>query len=81
MIDTIFNTKDINGNFYWFTEYYHHNNTFTMDDFLENHLPESAIIHHIDGSYAEIEYNGRDIGIHASGNGDSYNHLITWEVL
>jgi len=72
---------DVSGSFYWTTQYYHHNNSFTMGDFLDNHLPEGAIVHHIQGSYAEVEYDGRDIGLHAGGNGDSYNHVIRWEVL
>jgi hypothetical protein len=52
-----------------------------MDDYLSNHLPEGAWVHHIDGTYAEIEYEGRDYGLHAGGNGDSFNHVIRWELL
>ena len=60
----------VSGSFYWTTQYYHPDNNFTMDDFLSNHLPEEAIVHHIEGTYAEIEYEGRDYGLHAGGNGD-----------
>ena len=67
--------------FYYSTEYYHPNNSFTMDDYLTNHLPEGAEIIHIDGSYAEILYEGKDYGVHAGGNGDSFNHVIHWELL
>jgi len=70
-----------NFSYYWKTEYYHDNNSFTMEDFLSNHLPEEAIINHIDGSYAEVEYNGIDYGIHAYGNGDSFNHVVRFEVI
>ena len=71
----------VRGSFYWTTEYYHPDNNFTMDDYLWNHLPEGACVHHIDGTYAEIEYEGRDYGLHAGGNGDSFNHVIRWELL
>lgn len=40
----------VSGSFYWTTQYYHHDNNFTMDDFLSNHLPEGAWVHHIDGT-------------------------------
>lgn len=52
-----------------------------MDDYLSNHLPEGAWVHHIEGAYAEIEYEGRDYGLHASGNGDSFNYVIRWELI
>lgn len=52
-----------------------------MDEFLSNHLPEEATIHHIEGTYAEVEYDGRYYGLHAGGNGDSFNHVIRWELL
>ena len=71
----------ISGSFYYSTEYYHPNNAFTMDDYLTNHLPEDAEIIHIDGSYAEILYEGKDYGVHAGGNGDSFNHHIRFELL
>lgn len=71
----------VSGSFYWTTQYYHPDNNFTMDDFLSNYLPEEATIHHIDGTYAEVEYEGRDYGLHAGGNGDSFNHIIRWELL
>ena len=77
----LFSQTDVSGSFYWNTQYYHHDNSFTMEDFLDNHLPEGAIVHYIEGSYAEVEYDGRDIGLNAGGNGDSYNHVIQWEVL
>ena len=71
----------VSGSFYYSTEYYHPNNAFTMDDYLTNHLPEDAEIIHIDGSYAEILYQGKDYGVHAGGNGDSFNHYIRFELL
>lgn len=71
----------VSGNFYWTTQDYHHDNNFTMNDFLSNHLPKEATIHHIEGTYAEVEYDGRYYGLHAGGNGDSFNHVIRWELL
>jgi len=72
----------VSGSFYWTTQYYHPDINFTMDDFLSNHLPrEEAMIHHIEGAYAEIEYRGRDYGLHAGGSGDGFNHVIRWELL
>ena len=71
----------VSGSFYYSTEYYHPNNAFTMDDYLTNHLPEDAEIIHIDGSYAEILYEGKDYGVHAGGNGNSFNHHIRFELL
>lgn len=71
----------VSGSFYYSTEYYHPNNAFTMDDYLTNHLPEEAEIIHIDGSYAELLYEGKDYGVHAGGNGDSFNHHIRFELL
>lgn len=71
----------VSGSFYYTTQYYHPDNNFTMDDFLSHHLPVGVTVHHIDGTYAEVEYEGRDYGLHASGNGDSFNHVIRWELL
>jgi hypothetical protein len=69
------------GGFYYSTEYYHPDNSFTMDDYLRNCLPEDAQVIIVEGSYAEIVYKGKDYGVHASGNGDSFNHYIRFELL
>lgn len=71
----------VSGSFYWTTQYYHPDNHFTMDDFLSNHLPEEATVHYVEGAYAEVEYECRDYALHAGGNGDSFNHVIRWELL
>lgn len=34
----------VSDSFYWTTEYYHHDNSFTMNDYLDNHLPDGAKI-------------------------------------
>ena len=58
------------------TTEYHPNNTFTMIDFLENHLPEDFKIISQDGSFAEISDGLNTYEVHAGGDGDSYNHRI-----
>ncbi len=69
--------------FIWRTEHEHGDNMVTMYDFLENYLEEVfnddvEILEH-DGTYAEILYEGTKYGLHASGNGDFFNHKITIE--
>lgn len=66
------------GFFYWSTEYYHHDNTFTMNDYLENFLDNHIKITLDDGSYVEVlnSYTKEKYAIHASGNGDCYNHKV-----
>lgn len=67
--------------FYYSTEYYHPDNSFTMDDYLSNHLPEGAEIICVDGSYAEINYEGIKYAVHAAGGGDAFYHYIRFEKL
>lgn len=69
--------------FRWSTEYYHPDNQFTMDDYLMNHLPENFEIIFEDGTYAEIQNkdNGQIWGVHASGDGDSFNHKVEFEFI
>ena len=61
------------------TEYYHPNNTFTMDDYLNNYMPADYELLYVDGSYAEIAYQNEVYEVHAGGNGDSFNHKITFK--
>jgi Na+-transporting NADH:ubiquinone oxidoreductase subunit NqrF len=75
------NIADVSGSFYWETEYYHNDNAFTMNDFLENYLPDNAEITLDDGSYAEIEMEGNKFSLDAKGNGDSFHHCVDWHVL
>ena len=67
--------------FYWETEHYHPSNTFTMIEYLEQYLPKNYDCFFQDGSYAEIVENTTGViyGLHASGNGDSFNHKISFE--
>ena len=66
--------------FIYTTGYYHPDNTVTMNDYLENHLPDNLTLIYQDGSYAEITNGNEIFEIHASGNGDSYNHRITFKL-
>lgn len=67
------------GIFYWNTNYAHSNNMETMQDYLENYLPQNCEIIEDDGTYAEVVQNGVKIGIHASGNGDFCSHKVEFE--
>lgn len=72
----------IPNTFYWSTYYDHFNNETTMNEFLDYYLPEEYSITYVDGTYAEIMSEDKIIyGVHASGNGDSYNHKIEFEVI
>jgi len=71
----------ISGSFLWTTDYYHNDNAFTMTDFLENHLPDDAEIYLEDGSYAEVRIDHTNYALDAKGNGDSYNHIVEWDMV
>lgn len=61
--------------FYWSTEYAHNDNEQTMQEYLYEHCDLDITL--CDGTYAEgKDGNGIMWGIHASGNGDSFNHKI-----
>lgn len=65
--------------FTYTTLFYHPDNAFTMNDYLESYLPENFEIISQDGSFAEISDGENTYEVHAQGNGDSYNHRITFE--
>lgn len=66
--------------FYWSTDYDHANNETTMYEFLDYYLPEEYTVTFVDGTYAEIVSPDRiEYCVHASGNGDFYNHKIEFE--
>ena len=65
---------------FWSTEDQHANNTETMCDYLDN--INMLDITYIDGTYAEgVNCKGEKYAIHASGNGDSFNHKVEFEPL
>lgn len=60
--------------------YAHFNNETTISEFLDDYLSETCDIIYVDGTYAEIlTEDGIVYGVHASGNGNSYNHKIEFE--
>lgn len=64
----------------WNTPEPHADNSETMQDYLEN--INMLDITHVDDSYAEgVNCKGEKFGIHAGGNGDSYSHLVTFELI
>ncbi len=68
------------GTIYWSTEDPHADNTTTMCDYLETiNMLDITLV---DGTYAEgVNAQGEKFAIHASGNGDSFNHKIEFELL
>jgi len=67
----------------WETEEEHSDNTKTMEDYLDNHLPEAFEVKFRDCAYSEIEnkFTGERFEVHASGNGSFTQHLITFKEL
>lgn len=76
------NIADVSGSFYWETDYFHNDNAFTMQDFIENHLPPEFEVILDDGSYTEVlDGKGQKWALHASGDGDFVSHRIRFEAL
>jgi len=67
----------------WTTEEQHATNSDTMSDWIDNEKPASWDLLEQDGSYCEIvsEMDGYTLGVHASGNGDSFNHKVSFEIV
>lgn len=65
---------------YWSTEEELNDNSFVMNDYLEN--INMLDITMVDGTYAEgVNAQGDKYEIHASGNGDFYNHKIEFKLI
>ncbi len=63
---------------YWTTEEPHVDNMETMEYYLDEINMLDIIM--VDGTYAEgVNLEGVKYAIHASGNGDSFNHKIEFE--
>ena len=71
------------GSFYWETDYSHNDNAFTMQDFIENHLPTEFEVILDDGSYVEVQQHDTHaiFSLDAKGNGDSFHHVVDWCLL
>jgi len=69
--------------FIWNTPHTHSDNTVTMNEYLEEHLPEEFECFFQDGPYAEIQHkeNGKIYGLYAGGDGDCFNHRIRFEFI
>ena len=71
------------GVFYYSTKEAHCNNTETMNDFLNCELGDDSEfeVTFNDGTYSEIKDvdTGKYYEVHASGNGDSFNHKIEFK--
>jgi len=66
----------------WRTGEAHADNNETMSDYLNHVMPDIWVIDMVDGTYAEITTDaGEQFAVHASGNGDAFNHLVTFEPL
>ncbi len=65
--------------FRWSTEEPHSDNIETMNDYLDVHMPTEWKLLVVEGTYAEIKNNEGNFAVHASGDGNCYNHRITFE--
>lgn len=66
--------------FIWKTEYAHNDNEQTMQEYLSEYCELDITL--TDGTYAEgMDNQGNLWAIHASGNGDYFNHKIEFEAL
>lgn len=65
----------------WTTEEYHHDNTVTLTDYIENHMGDEFVLLCQDGNYAEVRCNDTlsVYGVTAYGRGDSFNHEVKFE--
>ena len=67
---------------FWSTSYYHHDNSYTMSDYLDHYLPDGFKVVEQDGSMAIVEgFDGLRWRLDASGNGDSFNHKVEASLL
>lgn len=69
--------------FCWATEQEHANNQETMEQYLNEFLPDCFDIELHDGTYAEIKNKntGHSFEVHASGNGDFRSHKVDFKFI
>jgi hypothetical protein len=62
----------------WWSIEEHPNNQFTMEDYLQNHLPPIFRVLEVDGTWAKIQNieTAEILEIHASGDGDFFSHKV-----
>jgi len=70
--------KNGEGEYRWSTEYIHHDNEETMNDFLDYHMPCDYEVVRDDGSECDVapKEGGKIIRLNASGDGDFCHHLL-----
>lgn len=67
---------------YWKTDYAHFDNNETMTDYLCNEMDSSWGIDWVYETQAMVvDAIGRKILVNVCGNGDSFNHMATLELL
>ena len=75
---------DLLASYRWTTQEFHPDNIHTMSEYIEYHNEDDhdLKITLVDGTYAEgIDSKGIKWGIHAAGDGDAFNHLITFDLI
>ena len=67
----------------WTTENYHHDNNYTLNDYIENHMGNEFTLLWQTDNYAEVRDNDTKqvYGITAYGRGDSFNHEVKFELI
>ena len=67
---------------HWTTEKAHFDNNETMDEFIDSFLDELGLeLVERDGTYAEVKDGATIYAAHAAGNGDSFNHVVSFELI
>ena len=71
------------GEYCWYTDDAHADNSITMSDFIDFDLPVEFAHYLIDESYAEIinVNTGKKYKVEASGNGDFYSHKVSFTII
>lgn len=66
----------------WSTEEAHADNSDTMSDFIDTEMDQTWQVITVDGTYAEVKTpDGTMFEVHASGNGDAFNHKVSFVLL
>jgi hypothetical protein len=86
-LESLIDTKQLTTNvgasmqaIHWQTEEPHADNNTTMNDYLDN--ANILDITLVDGTYAEgVNCKGEKYEIHASGDGDSFNHKVEFKLI
>ena len=72
-------TGNILQTYYWTTDQPHSTNQVTLEDYLHHHLDNEWVVVWFCGTSAEIVNGcGARLEVHASGNGDFFNHKVSF---